>query len=213
MKKLITFSAFLCLFANINAQIHKGSWLISGSAEANRDKYDYFYNNKNNYRATIISSIRAEPKIGYFVNNNLCVGARLGTSFSLYNGLQKDTQTTDISIFRVRGLTIAPFARYYTKAYHKIRAYAELSPSLGVNYVKEHDYTLDKSYDRKVTYTRKDAILVFDAGLNYFITPNIALEGNLRYFTNVWNNGEWVDELNDFELNPTLAIQLYLVVI
>ena len=88
--------AFSFIFLTQNVvfgQIHKGSWLISGSAglQLARQKLD---NTTASYQYKSVN-FSLSPDIGYFITDRIVLGGQLSTSFYHYysKGLDKATQT------------------------------------------------------------------------------------------------------------------------
>lgn len=92
MKKIILFAAFAVVAFATQAQTEKSTWLLGGAA-------GFASEGKDDYKTT---SFFISPKAGYFVMDNLAIGAGLG--FSSVKGGDDDAETN---------LSFGPFVRYY----------------------------------------------------------------------------------------------------
>ena len=146
MKKNV-FSVMLvflaCGFA-ATAQTEKGNWLVGGDVKLNTA-------NKN-------TTIAFSPSAGYFIANNLAVGANVLFSYTKVN----DAKTTSIGA--------GPFARYYFGTMN-IRPFVFGD----VNFVS----TKTKVNSTATTSTGSSYDL--GAGLAAFINRNVAIEGKAGY--------------------------------
>src|SRR3989337_2214932 len=86
-RTLSVLMAFLVFTLAASAQTEKGSWLVGGNVEVNTAEDD--------------TQIDFSPNAGYFLLDNLAVGARVGLNYRK----QETTKTTSLGF--------GPFARYY----------------------------------------------------------------------------------------------------
>lgn len=147
MKKLLLLTAIILIVTSVSfAQTQKGNWLVGGSAEFSSQK-------TGDFSTTTFSF---QPAAGYFVANDVAVGAGLGFASS------KDEGDDAVTAF-----SFAPFVRYY---------FAPLGPgaklfvngSFGVGSVK---------YVDSESFTQWD----ISAGPAIFLNPHTALEIALGY--------------------------------
>ncbi|MBP6432957.1 MAG: porin family protein [Ferruginibacter sp.] len=92
MKKVILFAAFAVVAFATQAQTEKSTWLLGGSAGFSSSK-------TGDFKTT---SFSFAPNAGYFVMDNLAVGAGIGFQS------QKDEGDDAVSLFSAN-----PFVRYY----------------------------------------------------------------------------------------------------
>ena len=161
MKKLILSAVAICAFTFANAQDKKestgvgfgeGDVFISGGFGISSS------NNKNTL--TKESGFAIQPKIGFFVSENIALGARIGfgTDKTKVNG----ATTTDLS-----ALTAGVFGRYNFSPKSQFSVFTEL----GFDYV---------TLENKITPSQKTNGfgIGLSLGLNYFVSSNFALEAS-----------------------------------
>jgi opacity protein-like surface antigen len=164
MKKL--FIAAFAVFALTTAQAQKsedkgsgmgfskGSIFVTGALSVGSA------NDKNTDVKT--SGFEIEPKIGFFVTENIAVGAKLGYA----SGKVKSagTTTSDMS-----GFSAGAFGRYYFTPANQFSLFA----NLGLDYAN----TTNNLSTPKVKYN--DFTVGLGAGLNYFVSNNFSLEAGV----------------------------------
>ncbi len=186
MKKLILSALAICAFSFSNAQetettpgFVKGSKFVSGTLS-------YGSSETGNSQT---SDFTVAPKFGYFVTNNIAVGAKIGLNL-LNEDDATGNQITDANKFSA-GL----FGRYYVTPAAKFSVFAEL----GANY---------NTTDYKLGNFKEDGFDVSLApGISYFISKSFALEaawGVLGYETSKadFKGAESKDNLN-FDLKTS----------
>ena len=158
MKTKLTFILFL--ISNLSfAQIHKGSWMIGGSGDLRS-----FTSSSN-----LSSSGSIQPQIGYFLSDGILLGTTIG--YSIENNTFRDFNNTFKS--KNRAFLLIPFLRYYPSP-----------PSnpwflqLDLEYNTRHNVLQTTDSNNNIG---KRLEANFGAGMNWFLTDNIALEGLLRY--------------------------------
>lgn len=156
MRKLIFATAFVAtgLFAITKAQLEKGNWMVGGNIIAS----GFGLNTGGGYNFIL------EPKAGYFINNNFVFGGQVTFGFL---GTKGGPTTYKYSI--------GPMLRYYlsnTQVNSSLkhgRFLLEGNAGIGgTNITKGGNSTIGIS-------------LGFGSGYAYFITPNIAIEGLVKY--------------------------------
>ncbi|MDN3494048.1 outer membrane beta-barrel protein [Winogradskyella bathintestinalis] len=164
MKKLLFTAAVAVLgFTTINAQeeaktfgFSEGDIFLEGNIGFNST------NNKNT--DTKDNSFNINPKLGYFINEDLAIGGEL--SYRSYKEEVAGTDTDDIS-----GFGVGAFARYYfLDLGQRFKTYTEF----GAGYSSLND----KSGSDDVKLNTIGAGL--DLGINYFVTEKIALTFGLK---------------------------------
>lgn len=118
------------------------------------------------------SSIKINPRIGYFVMDGLAVGA--GINISIY-GYKWDGSANKVN---TTSLAFAPFARYYTD----MGLFGHGSVSLGSG---KNKFTQDIGGTETTTET-KFGLFGFEigGGFAYFLNDNVAIEPLLVYGSN-----------------------------
>jgi len=109
MKKITILIAAWCLAFCAYGQFEKGKMLVGGSIGAdfstNKTKYD-----GNTFTNGRYSSVSFDPQFGFFVIDNLALGAALGIRTDTYNEDGSDYKTVD------NEFTLQPMVRYYLKS-------------------------------------------------------------------------------------------------
>lgn len=158
MKKLILTGllAVTGLTTTANAQIQKGNWLVGSSLVAS----NFGLNTGGGYNISI------QPKGAYFVEDNIAVGgyANLGT-----NKVTKDSPTN--FTYAVGGLGryyLSPGEKGVDNLLNHGRWFFEGNVGIGGSSTKGGNSTTGLDFG-------------VGPGYSYFITPNIGLEGLVKY--------------------------------
>jgi outer membrane protein len=184
MKKIILAAIAVMGFTFANAQttgFSKGSTFISGAVGIASEKTGDAKTN----------GFVIEPRVGYFVSENIALGGKLGFS-SL-----KDADDSKTNAF-----TVGAFGRYYFTPASQFSVFTQL----GV------DYT---GYKYKPGNGKSNELGVgLGLGLSYFLSNHFAIEANwagLEYSVNN-NGGHGADKTNNFYLGSDLrAVQFGVV--
>jgi len=187
MKKVLLSAVALLAFGFANAQeeekgnggFAKGDVFVSGAVTFGSSKTGDFKAN----------SFEIAPKVGYFVTENIAVGASVGfQSLKFDNGAADATNS---------GLGLGAFGRYYFTPADKFSLFAELG----------FDYTsYDEEFDAETgtvyggSFKSKEIGLGLGAGMNYFVSSNFSIEAGvavLGYSSND-NGGNGADKTNNF---------------
>ncbi|AQW92908.1 MULTISPECIES: outer membrane beta-barrel protein [Elizabethkingia] len=156
MKKTILTTALVigAFCSNIKAQIQKGNWMVGGNIITS----SFGLNSGGGYNFLL------QPKGAYFIEDNFALGAQVTFGFSG----AKDSRT-------IYNYSVGPLARYYVdgkKHEHLLqhgRFFVEANAGIGgVSQTQSGDSTTGLN-------------LGVGPGYAYFITPNIALEGLVKY--------------------------------
>lgn len=142
-KSFLALLTFMAIGLAASAQTEQGNYLVGGNFILNTPK--------NN------TQIAFTPSAGYFVINNLAVGANLNLSY---------TKTTA----KTTGLGIGPFARYYLGTLN-IRPFGEA----------DFNFTSTKTKVSTVSTSSNGTNFFLGAGLAAFINRNVAVEGLAGY--------------------------------
>lgn len=173
MKKIIlTFFAAVSLTTGFS-QFTKGNILAGGSTNIGLNfQTEKFKSGSNTTTSLKSSSINFQPQGGYFIIDNLAVGA--GIDFSSQKFKIDGSSNKDIS----SRFIFAPFGRYYFDKF-----YAQASVGLG-SY--KHEYNSGNT-----TTTNKQNITNWSIAGGYAILVNesITLEPQLGYESTTYKNG------------------------
>ncbi len=184
MKKLLLTALAIVSFVSANAQdettsgFTKGDAFISGSVGFASEKTG---DNKDN--AFIIS-----PRIGYFISENIAIGARIG-----YQSLKQEEGSLEN---KTNTFNAGAFGRYFFTPSNKFSVFAEL----GADY-------LTRNFDNGTTDTTFNGFGIGGGpGVSYFIGNHFALEaswGALSY-TTVKADVDGAESTDNFELSVGL---------
>ncbi|KMQ62545.1 hypothetical protein ACM40_09705 [Chryseobacterium sp. BLS98] len=158
MKKLI-FAGILAatgLTATANAQIQKGNWMVGTSLLSS----NFGLNTGGGY------DIALQPKAAYFVNDNVAVGGYVDL------GIKKVTNgsPTDFTygVGALGRYFLSPGEKGVDNLLHHGRWFLEGNVGIGGRSVENGDSTTGLDFGA-------------GPGYSYFITPNIGLEGLVKY--------------------------------
>lgn len=189
MKKVLFSAVALLAFGFANAQEEKGNGgfakgdvFVSGAFTLSSAKTGDFKE----------SSFEIAPKVGYFVTENIAVGATIG-----YQSNKLDDGSDDVSN---TGLGLGAFGRYYFTPASKFSLFAEL----GVDYTSyDSEYFVDTDGSIVVpgtSFESKELGFGLGAGMNYFVSSNFSIEAGvavLGYSSND-NGGDGAEKTNTF---------------
>lgn len=188
MKKIILTVAAVFAFGFANAQeatsseggFAQGDLFVSGSVG--------FGSSKTGDEK--MSGVVFAPAIGYFISENIALGARLGvTSTKEEEPGQED--------FKTSGFEVEAFGRYYFTPASKFSVFGELAVGVG------------SSKSEQGNNEFKSQIFGINAGVgvSYFLSNNWAIEAGwagLGYNTDD-NGGDGAEKTNSFGLNVDLS--------
>ena len=179
--KSITIVITILLIATANAQITQGNWMVGGSGNFTNYKSTFQSNNteviQTGYGFNIL------PNLGYFIEDNLALGAIVGFSFSNPSGDNNNS----------KGYGISPFIRYYFRKSDKM-INPFLQTSYGFNEGKSDSGGLNKS----TGYSIK-------GGSAIFFNSSVALELSLNYDSSKFNSNS---KSNNFTVGIGFQIHL-----
>ena len=185
MKKVLLSAVALLAFGFANAQeetkgnggFSKGDVFVSGAFSIGSEKTG---DDKS-------SGFEIEPKVGYFVTENIAIGGKLG--FASYKAEDTFGDTDDLS-----ALTVGAFGRYYMTPASQFSLFGQLG----------FDYS---SIDDKLADVQENEIgLNLGLGLSYFVSNNWSIEATwagLGYTSND-NGGNGAEKTNSFGLGADL---------
>ncbi|TCC89301.1 DUF3575 domain-containing protein [Pedobacter frigiditerrae] len=151
MKIKFLIMATLCAIGFVtHAQIQKG--LTIGGLSLS------FGTTDQNSNATRLNSFAINPRIGYFINNNLSLGMEFNYNISKLNGEfydYFDTNTNSIQSsfgFKEENFGLSPFARYYIHIKENFKFFGQANLTFQINSYKNID---DTGYLYRTDYTFK----------------------------------------------------------
>lgn len=196
MKKIVTLAAFALICSGAFAQFNQGRYLVGGSLGLSTSTTKY----KTDNSTTTISkgvSFSLAPDAGYFVIDNLAVGAGIGLTISTDNGAgDDDTKSSSTSIM------FSPFVRYY------LQQGIFFHGQVGFGSV-----TSKYKYDGSNT-TDTDKTGRFDwalgAGYAYFINDYVAIEPMVGFQAQAYKDDDTDNKATDAGLFIRVGFQIYL---
>lgn len=168
-KTFLTPLILLCVVAGSYAQFNQGRVLLSGKSGLDLSILTSKTKTDNTTTTTDKStSFSLSPMAGYFVIDNLAIGASLNLSVESSKDENTDTE------FKSNGLSFGPFVRYYFEP----GFFAEGQVSFGSGKTE--------TIRTNATTENKYGIFGFSLGAGYaaFISDNIAIEPSLSYVSN-----------------------------
>ncbi|WP_370899620.1 hypothetical protein [Chryseobacterium gossypii] len=158
MKKLILTGilAVAGLATSMNAQIQKGNWLVGSSLISS----NFGLNTGGGY------NIALQPKGAYFVEDNLAVGGYVDLGF---NKVTKGSPTEFVyGVGALGRYYLSPGEKGIDNLLHHGRWFFEGNVGIGGRSVEDGDSTTGLDFGA-------------GPGYSYFITPNIGIEGLVKY--------------------------------
>lgn len=197
MKRMI-FTLLVVMVAAIGAkaQYNQGRMLVGGGANftANTDKSKNGGTTVTNSKTT---SFGLQPRFGYFVIDNLAIGAALdfGTSVTKYETNDDKDKYTSIAL--------APFVRYY------LPQNIFFQGQFGFGSAKDK-HEESNGADTEVKYN----LFNWSLGVGYaaFITDNIAIEPMISYGSDILTRKDSNPKAKHIDNNFTIGVgfQIYL---
>lgn len=175
MKKLLFAAVAVLGLTFANAQEEKGNGgfakgdafvsgaLTLGSTKAGDDK---------------TSGFEIEPKVGFFITENIAVGGKLG--YASYKAEDATGDTADNS-----GFTVGAFGRYYFAPANQFSLYAELGAGYSSMENKLADYKINGFN------------VAFAPGLSYFLNDSFAIEASVAALSFTSEKGDWTGAENE----------------
>src|SRR5688572_17598333 len=192
MKKITIFAITMFASMAVFAQFNQGRMLVGGSAEFRTmaDKSKSGGTTTTNGNRTTLS---VSPSFGYFVIDQLAVGAAVDMSVSKWNAKTPndvDNNTTSISF--------QPFVRYY------LPMGVFFQGKFGLGTAKT---TYDENYDDNKYNTSS---LALSAGYAIFLSDNVALEPELGYRTSKFKDTDSDTKNINSGIFLRIGFQIYL---
>jgi outer membrane protein len=159
MKKIILSALAVCAFTFVSAQDKKsdGAGFSSGDVFVTGGVAITSSNDKNT--DTKDSGFGLTPKVGYFLTENIALGAKVGF-------MSAKTTVAGATTMDDSGVMFGAFGRYYFSPASQFSVFTELG----------FDYTTMKD---KITSVKENTMGVgLSLGLNYFVSNHFALEAS-----------------------------------
>jgi len=158
---------------NCIGQLLQGNWtlganVVSASYSTSKDSY-----NENDNRSI---SFSLSPGCGYFVTDNLLIGASISHS-RYWNRIIVPNEATYRSRYAYYG--IGPNLDYYIGKGTRGRPYLNLNPSVGL--VRDKSTTDNSNFDGSAVYKSFSFSLIGGVGYAYFINRNFMARGSICY--------------------------------
>jgi outer membrane protein len=192
MKGITFFAITMLASMSALAQFNQGRMLVGGSAEfrtiADKNKSGGTTTTNGNR-----TSMSVSPSFGYFVIDQLAVGASVDMAVSKWNAKTSndvDNNTTSIQF--------QPFVRYY------LPAGVFFQGKFGLGTAKT---TYDETYDDSKYNTSS---LALSAGYAIFLSDNVALEPELGYRTSKFKNTDSDTKNINSGIFLRIGFQIYL---
>jgi outer membrane protein len=163
MKNLLLTTFLLLSAMLVDAQISRGTMMIGGSVEFNSEKYKTEENGQTDTNVTS-TSFTLSPEFGYFVVDNLALGAGIG----LYNTVSKNNAADSKNVNT--GIAVTPFVRYYLG---NVFFHGQAGFGSGKNNYERPGF----ESEGKSSFTNWN----LGAGYAIFLNDNVAIEPTLGY--------------------------------
>jgi opacity protein-like surface antigen len=150
-----TFAAF--------AQYNQGRMLVGGSFELST-KTEKTRNGSQTTTDGTQTVFNVSPRFGYFVIDNLAIGAGVGLQLTKWNSKANGND------YNASSISFQPFARYYLP----VNVFFHGEFGIGTTHVNYDDINNDE-------YQYNTINLALGAGYAFFLTDNVAVEPMLSY--------------------------------
>ncbi|MBR1550434.1 MAG: outer membrane beta-barrel protein [Bacteroidales bacterium] len=171
MKKILLTLALAAFAMTANAQ-----WVLGGTIAAshtNTHNTDYVGGTTNNH-------FEIAPKIGYWLNDNMQIGAQIGWAYDYTRNYAGDVDhygsTSNTGVSNQPTIMIAPYFRYNVASWKNFTVFAEAQLALGLH-LESSNYTnvpTEITTDNGDNYTSFGLAVI--PGLNYAFTDHISMD-------------------------------------
>jgi len=193
MKRIVTILALAMISSAAFAQFNQGRYLVGGglSLSATTEKVDNGTTTTTQGKNT---SFTLSPNAGYFIIDNLAVGAGLDMSISSFkaDGSSNKHSTTQT--------TFNPFVRYY------------LDPGIFFQGRVGFGGATDKDTSGSTTTTTKFNVFTWDigAGYAYFLNDYVAIEPLIKYGITTYKTKNTDAKDKNGGIGFSIGLQVYL---
>jgi hypothetical protein len=196
MKHVIFVSMIFCALLETKAQIQKGSLMIGGSMNLQRQNINYSNPSQVVNNNNPMASFSMSPTVGYFFIDGLMVGVQPSLTYNW--SLSSSYKATTVGL--------GPVVRYYIPV-GKFAIFPELG--LGLNATK----SVLSGFDAQgvpVSSTDKTSTNSFRGGVGatWFVSPNIGVEAIFSYRSSNYNSDTLDRRIGLLALN--FGLQFYL---
>lgn len=193
MNKIISAAAFILICSSTFGQFNQGRILAGGSVSfsATTGKSEVNGTTTTNGRST---DFTFAPNGGYFIMNNLAVGAALSLTLGSFKADGSDVKTNETTA------QILPFVRYY------------LDPGIFFQLMAGGGSYTRKSKNPTLSTTNKFSIFTWSigAGYAYFLNDYVAIEPILSYSSYAIKSKQTKNRDISSGIAFALALQVYL---
>ena len=193
MKTLTILLAAWCISTAAFAQFEKGNKMVGGSFGLSFTT-DKTKNDGTTYTNGQYVSFALDPQAGYFVIDNLAVGATLGFSTDTWKEDDSDYKTVDNEI------SIQPFARYYLP--QRVFFQGNFIAGSAKNKITDNGTTDETKYGVSGWS--------LSAGYAFLLNDHVAIEPQLGYSNKGYKNKENDVKSLDNGLFIRVGFQIYL---
>jgi hypothetical protein len=214
MKKeiFLTIGLVMLSLIQIFSQVQKDNFYISGNLSFFQSKTESVTNfidfNSNQLRESVssfeTSQFSFRPEFGFLVSSNLAIGLGLDYTKSFRTNSFLDafsnSNTPDVDEHTTNQYSFLPFLRYYTPFNPKAGFTFDLQGRIGFG-----DITIIRNNDSEVKGDQSIVGFSITPTFYYFVTPRLAIEGNiggLNYTSTTSEYGDILD-INTFVTRPT----------
>lgn len=167
MKKLLLVGA-VALFATMNAQTEKGSWVVGGSTNLGFNNVTTKYSAGNESQTEpSVNTFGFSPSVGYFIQDKIALGVDLG--------FQSMSQKDGNSKYTVSTLSIMPTGTYY------FRSASNVIPYLGAGIGYASTKVTEKYNNETDTYDTNGLAWKVKGGIVYLINSNVGVDLGVGY--------------------------------
>lgn len=155
---------------SVTSPTSKGKIILGGSSSFN------FASQKSTFKSDDFetdqgtnTSFSLAPSTGFFVVDNLAIGAALSFSSSKFKNDEFDSESTNTA------LTFLPFVRYYFSE-GNIKPFLQGSAGLGSSNFKE-----DSEFSEESEFKSSIFAYGFDGGVAFFLNDNVSIDLGIGY--------------------------------
>lgn len=159
----------------VDNPVSKGTIFLSGQSRfsAGFNRVDEPSSNSSGYSIS--------PTIGYFLIDNLVVGAKVNFS-GFKDTRDRSGEFSSESESRGRGISFAPFARYYFNT-GKIKPYVSGSVGFGSNRTRSEGTIVinDVTNSFEIDEKGRNTIYTATGGVAIFLTKDVSIDAGIQY--------------------------------
>lgn len=165
MKRTLLLIAISVIAFKSQAQTEAGKFMLGGGGLYSSSKTNS--NDISNKTWAVI------PQAGYFVKNNLAVGAMVGYQVQKYTQQNALGGLIEMNRMKEGGFTVSPFARYYKNITEQFKFFGQLSVPMYFGSSKRGD---ENGNDYLKLSSNKSIGVSLSPGFAYFPTKKVGIE-------------------------------------